>query len=324
MKTRLLALRGLAAGMLAPLLAGAGCTARLDSDEARAEAVGSAEQADPSLSVSAPYPGLDPLCAKVSDNTFHNPEWPSHSESVCGESFGVQDALVKCGGAVKYFSYSCADFDVGSAWTAYVGCCAPCSNGTGINLETRSFVVQGSGPSSSAEAKSLFYSLPVGTPGSGYGYDNTLTSTAAFSNHTSIPGGTPVNIAYHLKVSFLVNLISLGTWSFRLGPDFGYGGALLVDGKEVQARWFPHNEGDGMYWGGIWGSNDPSVIDDPNVLKGAIDLGHGLHDLEVFGFENGDDALFGPLMRLEFLAPGADFETDWAPISTSALGLCGR
>jgi hypothetical protein len=318
MNTRLLARRWFAAGLLATVLAGASCLSRLDSEEARPEAVGSVEQADVSLQVSGPYPypGLDSMCASVSDLAFHNPEWPWHANGACGESFTFQDALSTCGGAVRYFFYYCGDFGVEHAWTAYLGCCAPCSNGTGINLETRPFA-PGTGPSNTDEARLIFYDLPVGAPG--YGFNNTLTSTASFSNHTSIPGGTSQNIAYHLKASIVVDAADAGHWGFRLGADFGYGGALLVDGVQVDARWFPGNQGDGLHPdpGGSCGD----TTDSSQLLQGSATLGSGTHDVEVYGFENGYDCLYSPeQMRLEYLSPSSG----WAPISTSALQLCGR
>jgi hypothetical protein len=312
----------LGAGLLASALVMAGCVAQADSDDPASETVGSASQSDLAFHATVPYPALQPTCSIVSDVASHNPEWPWHRAGQCGATpaFTFQDALTACGGAVNYFSYACADFGVDSAWTAYYGCCAPCSNGTGINLETRPFT-GATGPADTQAAIALFYSLPVGAPG--YGYDNALTSTASFSNHTSIPGGVAHDIAYHLRASIFVDLAHAGDWAFILAADFGFGGAILVDGQELVSAWFPHNEGDGLrpHSGGSCGD----VTDLEQRLANHVVLGPGIHDIDVFGFENGSDCLYSPTgqqMRLEYV--GAIPESGRGPISTSALQLCGR
>jgi hypothetical protein len=213
----------------------------------------------------------------------------------CGGGSGLQAQLVFSGQTQQY--------------------CAPQCNGssTGINLETRYFAPGSTLPTTTAQAASIFAALPAGVPG--YGAVS-LSDTAAFSNHTSIPSGVNHDVAYHLKATIAVNPPHVGDWGFRLGPDYGYGGTLLVDGVEVQARW--GTAGDGMYWGGSWA--DPAEI----LQVAAIHLGTGLHTIETYGFENGTDAQGGPLMRLEVLAPGVDPGPAWAPLSMSTVNLCAQ
>src|SRR5262245_37213873 len=103
MQTHLIALRrglvGLAFGLL---LSSAGCGAP-DLGESDGEEIGSAPQADISVVVSAPHPGLDPMCAGDGvARTFHNPGYPLHESGVCvGEGYTFSDAHAFCGSDVK-------------------------------------------------------------------------------------------------------------------------------------------------------------------------------------------------------------------------------
>jgi hypothetical protein len=319
--TRQLVKRGLAASLLVPLLGGAGCFSSVDSGEGQPEALGSAEDALQVHEVFAsPYPGLNQSCHVVS-----SPQFSLQSNGFCAgkDSSTFQRALKQCGGAVQYFNFTCEEYAPWSTYslTAYVNCCAPCTNGTGINLETRQFMGP-TGPNTTSQAKELFNRLPVAAPGSGYGYDNMLTASA-FSNHSSLPGGVNTNIAYHFKASIKVEAANVGTWKIRLAADFGYGGALLVDGVEVQSRWFPTNAGDGLHACALI----PNWNDTTQILEAdTIAFGAGTHDIEVYGFENGYDCASvptsnDPLMQLQYMSPTS---SDWALISTSALPLCGR
>jgi hypothetical protein len=248
---------------------------------------------------------------------------------VDGDGYSVNDALAACRGPLKYFGYYCSDFSnenpATETWTSYYACCA--CTGTGIDFETRYFAPGSTLPTNTAEAIATFNSLPRGGPGYGSVY---LTDTAGFSNHTSIPGGSKTWIAYHLRATFLVPpLDDVGAFApaaFRLGPDFGLGGALLIDGQEVVARWpaggtatmAPAFSPD-FYWGGSWS--------DPNVILSTLDVGEpwagyydvGIHTVEAYGFENGydcgspDGGPDGPLMRLEYL--GVPFDAEWYPLS---------
>lgn len=98
-----------------------------------------------------------------------------------------------------------------------------------------------------------------------------LTDAAVFAND----GG---NFAYggegyYLDVSFTVTSCEAGPWSFRLGPDFGRGGAVFIDGVKVadstQDLWWEYN----------W------ALTGQLLSVANINLAAGAHQLEVFGFE---------------------------------------
>ncbi|MFO0760110.1 MAG: kelch repeat-containing protein [Byssovorax sp.] len=267
-------------------------------------------------------PVIDAGCASTSSHEAHQAVYPLHVPGPCpaAPAFTPGDASLACGGTkVKYQTYTCERFGDGThGWTSYYGCCPSTCSGTGITFETRRFTGAPL-PGSVVDAVYLFNHLPAG--GAGYGAA-TLGDTASFSNHTSIAGGVTTNIASHLEVSFIVPANQAGVWAFRLGADYGFGGALLVDWNAqrpaLDAYWKALHPNDGIdfHWGG--------VFSDPDVLKGTIYLGPGLHKIEAYGFENGNDGT----MRLEVMAPGTGNPESWSdpawkPISASTLDLCG-
>jgi uncharacterized repeat protein (TIGR01451 family) len=151
-------------------------------------------------------------------------------------------------------------------------------------------------PMSTAQAISVFDGL---TSGAGYGC--TLPTTVNGTNNSSQNGGPSSNIAYHVSAVFVVPPAQVGTWAFRWGGDFGFGGTLLVDGVELQSRWSD------MWWGGAF--TDPA-----QYLQGSVNLTAGTHIIEVFGFEGCCD---GPT-DAQFLAPGSSTYLD---ISTANLQM---
>lgn len=84
-----------------------------------------------------------------------------------------------------------------------------------------------------------------------------------------------------------------GDWSFRAGVDFGYGGALFLDG--VALDWKSHD----IWWGGAY--TNPA-----QYLSGNATLDAGSHTLQIFGLENCCDGY----TQVQFRAAGAsDFVT---------------
>ncbi len=151
-------------------------------------------------------------------------------------------------------------------------------------------------PMSTAQAISVFDGL---TSGAGYGC--TRPTTVSGTNNSGQNGGPSSNIAYHVSAVFVVAPTQVGTWAFRWGGDFGFGGTLLVDGVELQSRWSD------MWWGG--------AFTDPNqYLQGSVNLTAGTHIVEVFGFEGCCD---GPT-DAQFLAPG---NSTYLDISTANLQM---
>jgi WD40 repeat protein len=74
-------------------------------------------------------------------------------------------------------------------------------------------------------------------------------------------------------VRFLVTADNAGPWSFRLGSDFGRGGAIFVDGARLAGRT------DDIWWNLDWGSSFVMHVND-------VTLSAGSHRVEVFGFES--------------------------------------
>lgn len=66
------------------------------------------------------------------------------------------------------------------------------------------------------------------------------------------------------------NLASAGAWDFRIGPDWGRGGAVIVDGqlaKLVTGDW---------WWSGTWGNQ---------TIETDLSLAAGNHTVQWLGFE---------------------------------------
>lgn len=100
-------------------------------------------------------------------------------------------------------------------------------------------------------------------------------------------GGSNRNIAFKLTAQFSVGAAEIGTWSFRFGPDFGWGGALFVDGNLLAFS------NDDLWWEGDFNNAT-------EILAGSVSLIAGNHLIEAYGFEPCCD---GPQAG-EFLAAG--------------------
>jgi hypothetical protein len=314
-------LASLACLLVSSTALGAGCTAASSSED-----LGVSEAA-----VTVPVTG-DPRvsvgCVGGVSFERHNSAWPGHADGLCGaDEYTIDSAVADCGGGpLKYFLYSCGNSTDGThAYTAYAGCCMPapvgaactkstqCASGrcgVGISFETRYNAPGGPFPQSPAEAIALFDSLPQHDPlHPGYGYD-ALSSTAVFYNLMNDPLRDNTAFGSHLRASIIVTGNQVGEWQFRLGPDYGKGGTLLVDGVPLASRWLPPDSLDGvqgLHWGGDW-----SRVND--ILVGAVKLGPGSHEIEAYGFENCCDGA----MALEMRVPGGAV---WQPISPDTVPL---
>lgn len=135
-----------------------------------------------------------------------------------------------------------------------------------INVSTRNYA---GGPLVSAnDYKTTIDGLTASAPSSGY-CDRALSLFDGVSNQSTCSGGAN-NIAFHMQVGF--SLASSGIFNFRIGPDFGWGGALFLDGSALDFRTTD------MWWSGSYG--DPAQIFLESVL-----LGSGNHVLDVYGAE---------------------------------------
>jgi len=109
-------------------------------------------------------------------------------------------------------------------------------------------------------------------------------------------GGTDSNIAFKISALFSVGASEVGTWGFRIGPDFGWGGALFVDGNLLAFS------NDDLWW-------DGDINNAAETLAGSISLTAGNHLIEAFGFEPCcDGAQLG-----QFLPAGARDFIDFHP-----------
>lgn len=99
--------------------------------------------------------------------------------------------------------------------------------------------------------------VAVATPGYG------VASPALFDNisNQGLFGGPNNNIAFDFTINFGVAAAQAGVWEFRAGTDFGYGGAVFIDGV---ALGFKQND---MWWAGSYRQRQP-------VLRLHLDSGH--------------------------------------------------
>ena len=124
-----------------------------------------------------------------------------------------------------------------------------------------------------AQANAAAYKLAV---------DAAIANPAAYKGSKSVAAydnlsvknvyGSLSNYAFESTIDFGVTAAQAGTWNFRTGVDFGYGGALFVDG--VALGYDTHD----MWWANSYATTNGS-------LQGALDLAAGNHVLKVYGIE---------------------------------------
>lgn len=129
----------------------------------------------------------------------------------------------------------------------------------------------GSDAANGAYYRDTVTALMGAAPGAGY----CDASPAAFTQLSNqlVCGGPASNIAYGFFVDFDVSAAQGANFSLRLGPDFGHGGALFLDGALLAVRTSD------MWWGGSYAN--PAQIFEAVGL--ALNGGH--HQLAVYGLE---------------------------------------
>ncbi len=135
-------------------------------------------------------------------------------------------------------------------------------------------------------AQSAVEGLTAFGPSSGY-CDAAPAAWDGLSNMVTC-GGSGADIAFDITATFGVSAAQAGTWSFRVGPDFGLGGALFLDGVAVDFR------STDMWWNG-------SYADPTQILVATAILSAGNHLLEAYGVELCCD---GP-QQAQFFAPSS-------------------
>ncbi len=122
------------------------------------------------------------------------------------------------------------------------------------------------------------------------------------------------NYAFESTINFGVTAAQAGTWNFRTGVDFGYGGALFVDG--VALGYNTHD----MWWANNYGTANGS-------LQGSINLAAGNHIVKIYGLEGCCDGA----MQAQFKAANASAYATFAstdklnavpePVGIATFGL---
>ncbi len=108
-----------------------------------------------------------------------------------------------------------------------------------------------------------------------------------FISHASLFGG---NSNFAMKTTVNFGVATAGTWSFRSGVDFGYGGAMFIDGNALDFK------GSDMWWNNSYGT--PSQF-----LAGSGVLSAGNHVLTVLGFEGCCDGG----QQVQFMMPAGSY-----------------
>jgi len=149
---------------------------------------------------------------------------------------------------------------------ALLACLALDANASVITLQVATGPV---GTQTSAAAYKAAVDADIANPA---GYKGSK-SVATYDNVTvKSYFGALSNYAYEATIDFGVTSAQAGTWNFRTGVDFGYGGALFVDG--VALGYNTHD----MWWANNYATANGS-------LAGAAVLAAGNHELKIYGME---------------------------------------
>ncbi len=148
------------------------------------------------------------------------------------------------------------------------------ANASVITMQTRPIVATANASAADylANWNAALAVYPV-APG---GYcDTTLTAFNEVSNHAQLGslqncgGASAGNISFHFRMNLNVSNALAGLWNFKFQNDFGYGGAVFLDGVAVDYK--PFN---------LDGSN-PGML-----FTLALNLASGTRVLDIYGQEN--------------------------------------
>ncbi|MFS2018997.1 CCXG family PEP-CTERM protein [Massilia sp. CT11-108] len=184
-----------------------------------------------------------------------------------------------------------------------------------FNANASVITVQVATTSPAAQANAAAYKLAV---------DAAIANPAAYKGSKSVAvydnlavknyfGGIS-NYAFESTIDFGVTAAQAGTWNFRTGVDFGFGGALFVDG--VALGYNTHD----MWWANTYGAANGS-------LQGALNLAAGNHVLKIYGIEDCCDGAMQAQFKAANAAAYATFaSTDQLnavpePVSIATFGL---
>jgi hypothetical protein len=189
-----------------------------------------------------------------------------------------------------------------------------------VTLQTR-YSTDGPASFGTAAANGAYYQatvlgLDAVAPTAGY-CDATVASYTGLSNQSAC-GGSNVNLAFHFGVDFNLSGAQAGDFSLRVGPDFGLGGAVFLDGQLLGVRTTD------MWWSGSYGSASQFFEFDSLALLA------GVHHLDIVGLEACCDGAQGAQFRLASNAAWTTFsvldglkaapEPGSAPLALAGLG----
>lgn len=156
----------------------------------------------------------------------------------------------------------------------------------GIRLHSR---VSTADPTDAATARAAFLAATTDV-------DNSVRTSVNGLNNRAL-GGTNGNYGWCISGVLNVTSATSGSWGFRYGGDFGYGGHLYVNEQAVEEDW-----NDDLWWANNYGNT-------AETLEGTITLNPGWHRYEILGFEGCCDGPVGFQAR----APGGS----WQNLSTT-------
>lgn len=162
----------------------------------------------------------------------------------------------------------------------------------GLRLRSR---VSSVDPTDAASARAAFENATTDV------YDQIRTSVSGLNNRAL--GGSNGNFGWCISAMIEVTPATVGTWSFRYGADFGYGGHLYVREVALEEDW-----NDDLWWAGNYNNT-------AETLSGSIYLDEGWHRYEAMGFEGCCDGAVGWQAR----APGGN----WLDMSSTNFAIRG-
>ena len=168
----------------------------------------------------------------------------------------------------------------------------------GIKFHTRFSTVN---PSNLTQARNAFNASNDLNSNYGCGF---ITNFSGITNRSQF-GNSNSNFGAFSESYFLVQPGETGQWGFRYGADFGRGGALYINGVQLEQQW-----GDNLWWANSW-TNASQVLQGTATFSSS-----GYQKLEVLGFE---DCCDGGI-TVQFKKPNGN----WTTFATNNIDIRSR
>lgn len=139
-----------------------------------------------------------------------------------------------------------------------------------------------------------------------YGYCNggvAPLSVNGLSNHTLC--GSNTSIISHVVAPFTTT--AAGSWHFEVGPDYGNGSEMIVDGTVVATRWYD-----------IWA--DGNLSNTGEILDATVSLAAGRHTVEIYGAESCCDGQWSARYQLVGAPSWTALQTSPPQVVVTGLG----